>query len=64
MLGSRQVTFYAFNETERNEILHEFFSHGGRLSVPDASVVYLARKTGSRVLAFDEKIVKAVKKGR
>ena len=59
MLGSRQIRLLPINETQRGEILQEFFAQKTELSVEDSAVVYLARKTKSDVLAFDKKIIKA-----
>lgn len=62
IVGSRQNRLFSFSEVEREGILEEFFLSGGKLSVADASVVYLARKTGSEALAFDAAIKKALAK--
>lgn len=64
LLSNRGLTTFRFSEDDEEELLREFFAHGGKLSVQDASVVYLARKTGSKVLAFDETIIKAVKNAK
>lgn len=60
--NNRQIMLHQFDELEKREIVQTFFSENGKVSVADASVIYLAKKTGSGVLAFDEKIVKALKK--
>ncbi|GEM_PF-807678 len=57
MLGSRQMRFLPLNELEKKEILLEFFSQKTKLSFEDSVVIYLARKTASRVFAFDKKIL-------
>ena len=62
LLSNRQISFYPFSEGEKLCFLHEFFAAGGKMSVPDASVVYLAKKTGAEVLTFDKEIIKATRK--
>ena len=62
LLSNRQIFFYPFSEGEKLGFLHEFFAAGGKMSVPDASVVYLAKKTKAKVLAFDKEIIKATRK--
>ena len=60
--ANRQIRIFQFAEDERRPILEEFFQAGGKLSVADACVAYLAKKTGSNVLSFDEGIAKALAK--
>lgn len=62
LLGNKYIRFFHFSEMEKNETLALFFAQEkGKLSFADASVVYLAKKGKSKVLAFDEVILKLVK---
>ena len=49
------------NETELEEILFDFLSYSNKLSFEDVSVIYLAKKSNSEVLAFDGGIHTAIK---
>jgi predicted nucleic acid-binding protein len=60
-VGNEKIRMRHLNEKEKNDVILEFFFHSGNLSVADASIVYLAKKTKSQVLAFDRKIIQATK---
>jgi predicted nucleic acid-binding protein len=64
LLSNSQIHFYPFSEEEKLGFLHEFFAAKGAMSVPDASVVYLARKMRCQVLAFDKNLLKHVGRER
>ena len=63
LMANKQIRFFHFTELEKDEITELFFKQNVKLSFPDVSVVYLAKKSKSKVLAFDEKIMKALKIG-
>ena len=62
LMRNHYVFFVRLKEEETKEILSMFFDQSKKLSVQDFSVIYLAKKTNSKVLAFDDKIVKSVNK--
>lgn len=64
LIANMKIQILHLNETETSEILGEFFSQKTEISFEDASVVHLARKTGSKVLAFDRKIISLAGKKR
>lgn len=61
LMANKQIRFFHFTELEKDEILDLFFKQNIKLSHADVSVVYLARKSRSKVLAFDGKIIKELK---
>lgn len=62
LLGNKSIKFFHFNEAEKNEILAQFLAQGkSKLSFADASVIYLAKRGKTKVLAFDEVILKRVR---
>ena len=60
LVANQHIRLYAFSDEEKQEMLAEFFAQEKQLSVEDASVVYLARKTGSKTLSFDDRLVRAI----
>lgn len=62
LLGNKYVQFFRFTEIEKNDILAQFFAQEkSKISFADASVVYLAKRGKTKVLAFDEVILKLVR---
>jgi predicted nucleic acid-binding protein len=57
LADNSQVRIVYFDDMQRIEILQEYLSKDGHMSVADISVLYLARTTGAGVLAFDEAIL-------
>ena len=62
LVANQHIRLYAFSEEEKQEMLAGFFAQERQLSIEDASVIYLARKTGSKALAFDDRLIKAIEK--
>jgi len=60
MITNQQILLYWLPEAEMLEMLKEFFSHDKKLSIEDATVIYLARKTHSPVLSFDRDLIKEI----
>ncbi len=60
LLGNKQIRFFHFTEQEKDEALWHFFelNKKAKLSFVDASVIYLANTSKSKVLAFDNGILK------
>ena len=61
LMANKYVRFFHFTELEKDEILNEFFNQKSKLSFADVSVIYLARKSKSKVLAFDDGILNKTK---
>ncbi len=60
LMANKQIRFFHFTELEKDEITESFFQQTTKLSFQDVSVVYLAKKSKSKVLAFDDKILKEI----
>ena len=61
MTQNTKVQIYHFTPLETQEILDLFFSLGRKLSVPDVSVIYLAKRLNTDALTFDEEILKHIR---
>lgn len=62
LMSNKQIRFFYFTDQEKDEILQQFFDSNKlkKLSFADVSVIYLAKKSKSEVLAFDEGIINAL----
>lgn len=58
--ANRKIHLFNLNEQEKGDILHIFFSLA-KMSIEDASVIYLAKKTNSEALCFDRQIIQHLK---
>jgi predicted nucleic acid-binding protein len=62
LASNQQIRIHVLSEEEKEGMLADFFAHEKQLSVEDASVIHLARAKACKVLAFDERIIKATRK--
>ncbi|MBI2079438.1 PIN domain-containing protein [Candidatus Micrarchaeota archaeon] len=63
LITNKNVRNFYFTEKEREDILIKFFEiKQNKLSLQDVSVIYLAKKSNSEILAFDERMIKEVKR--
>ena len=63
LVSNASIRMFYFSEDERMEIINEFMAQAKcRLSTADISVIYLAQKSGSAILAFDKTLAKEAKK--
>ncbi|HLC69170.1 MAG TPA: PIN domain-containing protein [Candidatus Bilamarchaeaceae archaeon] len=62
LLSNKQIRFFHLTEQEKDEILWQFFENNkkAKLSFAGISVIYMASTSNSKVLAFDEGILKAL----
>ena len=58
LMSNKYIKFFRFTELEHEEILDLFFKQKFKLSFADSSVVYLAKKSNSKVLGFVRNIDK------
>ncbi len=58
MRRNKRIRIAYLDEQTKLEILEEFFNHEGKFSLPDASVIHLARKTDSHVVTFDKSMLR------
>lgn len=61
IMRSKNIRFFHLTDREKDEILTEFFNYSTKLSYPDASVIYLAKKGRSNALAFDKQILEEIR---
>jgi len=61
LMANKQIRFFHFTELEKEEITELFFKQTVKLSFADVSVIYLARKSKLKALAFDNTIMNEVK---
>lgn len=61
LMSNKYIKFFHFTETEKQDILGDFFDQKSKLSFADVSVIYQATKSKSKVLTFDEDILKNLK---
>ena len=63
LVSNTSIRMFYFSEDERMGIINEFMAQAKcRLSTADISVIQLAKKSGSAILAFDKNLVKEAKK--
>lgn len=62
LTSNKQVLAHYFSMDEKREIVVQLLAQSTKISFEDMSVIYLARKTDSKVLAFDEKIIRLAAK--
>lgn len=58
--SNKRITIYHFDKEDSDAIEAEFFS-AQNLSMADCSVLYLAKKSGSKILSFDKKLLSKLK---
>jgi predicted nucleic acid-binding protein len=59
LAGNPQVSMVSFEAGEREAILGVFLSNAGKISTVDASVIYLSRKKGCKILSYDDSLNRA-----
>ena len=57
-----QISMMNFEANEREAILNLFLSNAGKISTVDASVIYLSRKKGCKILSYDNDLNRAAAK--
>lgn len=63
LVSNASIRMFYFSEDERMEIINEFMVQSKcRLSAADISVIHLAKKSGSSILAFDKNLAREAKK--
>ncbi|MCX6772646.1 MAG: PIN domain-containing protein [Candidatus Micrarchaeota archaeon] len=62
LTSNKQVLVHYFSVDEKREIVLQLLAQTTKISFEDMSVIYLAHKTDSEVLAFDDKIIKLTTK--
>jgi predicted nucleic acid-binding protein len=60
--GNRKIRYVCLTYEEKQEIIGEFLSQQKKTSIADASVVYLAKRSKSPILALDEGLLRLSKK--
>lgn len=57
LTSNEQISLVRFTQTEIDEITNIFLAQSGKLSFPDFSVIYLSKKSKSKILSFDKDLL-------